>query len=87
MANTYASRDYIYDDRDAGITAMRNKMGEAAIESYFRQFLWEELAVSVSHAAPCGAFLQNGRTDKELPERVVRKESRVFRRAQTNRIL
>ncbi len=78
MANTYASRDYIYDDQDAGITAMRNKMGEAAIESYFRQFPWEELAVFVSHAAPSGVFLQNGRTDKELPERVVRKSLAYF---------
>lgn len=32
----------------------------------------------MSHAAPSAVFLQNGRTDKELPERIVRKSFAYF---------
>lgn len=72
MANTYASRDYIYDEQDAGITALRNKMGEAAIENYFR--------------AKCR--LPPKRPHRQRASREdCEKELRVLQRAQANRIL
>jgi len=78
MANVYSLRDYIYDEQNADMLAMRNKVGEDWIQSYFRQFPWDDSAPFVRHSAPAAVFLQNGRLDEALPERIVRKSFEYF---------
>jgi cephalosporin-C deacetylase-like acetyl esterase len=78
MANMYSLRDYIYDEQNAEMVAMRDKMGEAWIQHYFRQFPWDDSKTFVEHSAPAAVFLQNGRSDSGLPEKIVRKSYEYF---------
>lgn len=78
MANTYSLREFIYDDQNAELKAWRGKVGETAIQTYLRQFPWDDSLPFVRHAAPSAVFLQNGRSDTDLPESTVRKSFEYF---------
>ena len=79
MANTYSLHEFVYDEQNAELRAWRNKMGEERVQEYFRQFPWDDSLPFVSHSAPAAVFLQNGRSDKDLPERIVRRSFCTFR--------
>jgi cephalosporin-C deacetylase-like acetyl esterase len=78
MANTYSLREYIYDDQNPEMRAEREKLGEDWIQAYFQKFPWDDSAMFVEHSAPAAVFLQNGRLDKPIPERIVRKSFEHF---------
>jgi pimeloyl-ACP methyl ester carboxylesterase len=78
MANTYSLREFVYDDQNPGMVAWRKKVGERKIQSYFRQFPWDDSKPFVAHSAPAAVFVQNGRSDIEIPERIVRKSFECF---------
>lgn len=78
MANTYSLREFIYDDQNAELKAWRGKVGDAAIQTYLRQFPWDDSLPFAQHAAPSAVFLQNGRSDTDLPESTVRKSFEYF---------
>ena len=78
MANTYSLRDFVYDAQNPQMVAFRQKQGEKRIRLYLEQFPWDDSAFFVGHSAPSGVFIQNGRLDAELPERIVRKSFEAF---------
>ena len=78
MANIYSLRDLLYDEQDPQMVAWRKKEGEERIQSYFEKFPWDDSATFVRHSAPGAVFLLNGRFDKPLPERIVRKSFEYF---------
>ena len=46
-----------------------------------QNFPWDDSKPFVQRSAPAAVFLQNGRTDKPIPERIVRRElSRISRK-------
>ena len=79
MANTYSLHDYIYDEQNAEMVAMRKKMGEEWIQDYFRNFPWDDSKPFVERSFPAAVFLQNGRTDSDIPERIVRRSYQYFK--------
>jgi hypothetical protein len=48
MANQYSLREYIDDDQNADMVALRKKMGEDWINAYFARFPWTTLFLSSS---------------------------------------
>jgi cephalosporin-C deacetylase-like acetyl esterase len=72
MANQYSLREYIDDDQNADMVALRKKMGQDWINAYFAKFPWDDSLPFVQHSAPAPVFLQNGRADKSIPERIVK---------------
>jgi cephalosporin-C deacetylase-like acetyl esterase len=78
MANTYSLRDFVYDEQNADMVAMRKKMGEDRVRNYFRQFPWDDSLPFVRHSAPAAVFLQNGSLDQDPPARVVQKSFEYF---------
>ena len=78
MANMYSLREYIYDDQNAEMKAEREKLGEEWIQSYFKNFPWDDSKPFVQRSAPAAVFLQNGRADKPIPERIVRRSFSYF---------
>ncbi|MGJ5816267.1 hypothetical protein [Paludibaculum fermentans] len=78
LANTYSLRDFIYDEQNVELKAWRKKVGEAAIQGYLRQFPWDDSLPFARHAAPSAVFLQNGRSDSDLPEKTVRGSLEYF---------
>ncbi len=78
MANTYSLREFVFDEGNAELRAWRRKVGNEAVETYLRQFPWDDSLPFVRHAAPAAVFLQNGRSDTDLPEAVVRRSLAYF---------
>jgi cephalosporin-C deacetylase-like acetyl esterase len=78
MANTYSLREFVYDEHNPQMVAFRQKRGEQDIQTYLQQFPWDDSRFFVSHSAPAGVFIQNGRLDAEIPERIVRKSFEYF---------
>lgn len=78
MTSLYSIRDYIYDDQDPEMVSWRRREGEQRIESFFEKFPWEDSAMFARRSAPAAVFLQNGRSDKPVPERIVRKSFEYF---------
>jgi cephalosporin-C deacetylase-like acetyl esterase len=78
MANTYSLCEYIFDDENAAMRAQREKLGEERIRAYFEEFPWDDSALFAQHSAPAAVFLQNGRSDEPIPERIVRKSFKHF---------
>ncbi|WP_321476476.1 hypothetical protein [uncultured Paludibaculum sp.] len=78
MANTYSLREFVYDENNVELKAWRNKVGEAAIQNYLRQFPWDDSLPFARRAAPSAVFLQNGRSDSDLPESIVRNSLNHF---------
>lgn len=79
LANTYSLRGLVYDDRNPEMRAMREKLGEESLRAYFERFPFDDSAPFVRHSAPASVFLQNGRLDKDPPERPVRESFALFR--------
>jgi uncharacterized protein len=48
------------------------------IRNYLQQFPWDDSRFFVNHSAPAGVFIQNGRLDAEIPERIVQKSFELF---------
>lgn len=78
MADTYSRHDFVYDEQNEAMKAMRKTVGEERLQNYFRQFPWDDSLAFVRHSAPAATFVQNGRADQDLPERIVRKSFAHF---------
>lgn len=72
MANIYSLHEFIYDDQNEEMKAQREKLGEEWLRNYFENFPWDDSRLFVEHSAPSAVFLQSGRLDKPIPERIVR---------------
>lgn len=73
MANVYSLRDLLFDEQNPEIYPWTQREGKAKLESYFAKFPWDDSAEFVKHSAPAAVFVQNGRGDKPMPERIVKK--------------
>jgi hypothetical protein len=78
MANTYSLHDFVYDEQNPHMLAFRKDVGEATIRKYLKEFSWDDSKAFVAHSAPAAVFLQNGRLDAEIPERIVRRSFESF---------
>ncbi len=78
IANVYSLREWVYDEKNEEMASWRKKVGEPVVEAYFARFPWEDSVEFAKRSAPSAVFLQNGRLDKEIPERSVRKSFEYF---------
>lgn len=57
---------------------MDHKEGEARVRSYFERYPWDDPVHFVRRSSPAAVFLQYGRRDEPLPERVARRDFAHF---------
>ena len=72
MANTYSLRDFVYDELNDAMLAWRKQFGEERVREYLQRFAFQDSLPFITHSAPAAVFVQNGRADAEIPERIVR---------------
>ena len=78
MAGGYANEEYVFDPENAQMVELRKKYGDEPLRKHFRDYAWDDPANFVGHSAPAAVFLQYGRQDKPIPEKMARRDSARF---------
>ena len=78
MAGGFADEEYVFDPDNAEMRKMRERVGDDAIREYFRKYAWDEPAHFIGHSAPAAVFLQFGRQDKPITEKMARRYFELF---------
>ena len=78
MAGGFADEEYVFDPDNAEMRKMRERVGDEAVREYFRKYAWDEPANFVGHSAPAAVFLQFGRQDKPITEKMARRYYDLF---------
>jgi dienelactone hydrolase len=72
MAGVFADEEYIFDSSDPAIVQFRQKNGENALRDFFKQYAFDDPIHFIGHSTPAAVFLQFGRDDKPIPEKLAR---------------
>ncbi|HEX8337068.1 MAG TPA: hypothetical protein VF621_10090 [Pyrinomonadaceae bacterium] len=78
MAGGYANEEYVFDPENQQMLELRKKYGDEPLRKYFRDYAWDDPANFVGHSAPAAVFLQYGRRDKPIPEKMARRDFARF---------
>jgi dienelactone hydrolase len=78
MTGGYANEEYVFDPENAQMVELRKQVGDEAIRKYFREYAWDDPVNFVGHSAPAAVFLQYGRRDKPIPEKMARRDFARF---------
>ncbi|HEX8500309.1 MAG TPA: hypothetical protein VF659_06935 [Pyrinomonadaceae bacterium] len=78
MAGGYGTEDYVFDPENQQMVEMRRSFGDEALRKYFRDYAWDEPANFAGHSAPAAVFLQYGRRDKPISEKMARRDFERF---------
>lgn len=78
MAGGYANEEYVFDPENEKMAELRKQFGDELLRKYFREYAWDDPVNFVGHSAPAAVFLQYGRRDEPIPERVARRDFARF---------
>ena len=78
MAGGFANEEYVFDPDNPEMRKLRERVGDEVIRNYFRQYAWDEPANFIGHSAPAAVFLQFGRQDKPITEKMARRSFELF---------
>ena len=74
MAGAYSDEEYVFDTENEALVKLRGRVGDAALRAYFRDYAWDDPVHFVAHSAPAAVFLQFGRRDKPITEKMARRD-------------
>ena len=72
MAGVFADEEYIFDSNTPAIVEFRKRIGEEALRDFFREHAFDDPVYFIGHSAPAAVFLQFGRDDAPLQEKLAR---------------
>ena len=78
MAGAYANEEYVFDPENKNMLALRRRLGDEALRKYFRDYAWDDPVHFVGHSSPASVFLQFGRRDEPIPEKMARRDFARF---------
>src|SRR5829696_3365640 len=78
MAGGYANEEYVFDPENEKMVELRKQYGDGPLRRYFRDYAWDDPANFVGHSAPAAVFLQYGRQDKPISEKMARRDFARF---------
>jgi dienelactone hydrolase len=78
MAGGFADEEYVFDPDNAEMLKLRQRVGDEAIRAYFQKYAWDDPINFVGHSAPAAVFLQFGRQDKPITEKMARRYHELF---------
>lgn len=78
MTGGYANEEYVFDPENEQMAELRKQVGEEALRKYFRDYAWDDPVNFVGHSAPAAVFLQYGRQDKPITEKMARRDFARF---------
>jgi hypothetical protein len=79
MAGVFADEEFVFESDTPAIVEFRKRLGEEALrESFFRKFAFDDPIHFIGQSAPAAVFLQFGRDDTPIAERVARRYFELF---------
>ena len=72
MAGVFADEEYVFNSDRPAITQFRQRNGEKDLRDFFRQYAFDDPVHFAAHSAPSAVFLQFGRKDEGIPEKIAR---------------
>ncbi len=78
MAGGFADEEYVFDPDNAEMVKLRQRVGDEAIRDYFQKYAWDDPINFIGHSAPAAVFLQFGRQDKPITEKMARRYHELF---------
>jgi dienelactone hydrolase len=72
MAGVFADEEYVFDPNNPAMTQFRARLGESALRDFFKQCAFDDPINFIGHSAPASIFLQFGRGDEPIPEKMAR---------------
>ena len=63
---------YIFDSTALDVTQFRQKIGAKALRDFFQQYAFDDPIHFIGHSAPAPVFLQFGKEDEGIPEKMAR---------------
>lgn len=78
MAGAYADEEYVFDPDNEEMLKLRRRVGDEPLRAYFRDYAWDDPVHFIGHSAPAAVFLQFGRQDKPITERMARRYFELF---------
>jgi hypothetical protein len=57
---------------------LRGRVGDGALRAYFRDYAWDDPVHFVGRSSPSAVFLQFGRRDKPITEKMARRDFARF---------
>jgi dienelactone hydrolase len=78
MAGGFADAEYVFDPENPEMRKLRERIGDNQIREYFRVYAWDDPIHFVGHSAPAAVFLQFGRQDKPITEKMARRYYELF---------
>lgn len=73
MAGVFADEEYIFESELPAITQFRKQNGEKPLRDFFQQYAFDDPIHFIGHSASASIFLQFGRDDKSIPEKLARR--------------
>jgi dienelactone hydrolase len=78
MAGGFATEEYVMDPNNEAMVKLRQRVGDEAIRAYFQKYAWDDPINFIGHSAPAAVFLQFGRQDKPITEKMARRYHELF---------
>lgn len=78
MAGLYADEEFVFDPENKDMAALRARVGEEAVRAYFRDYAWDDPVHFIGRSSPAHVFLQYGRLDKPITEKMARRSFELF---------
>jgi cephalosporin-C deacetylase-like acetyl esterase len=72
MAGVFADQEYVFDSKQMEVTLFRKKIGDKTLRDFFQQYAFDDPIHFIGHSAPAAVFLQFGKDDEGIPERMAR---------------
>jgi dienelactone hydrolase len=78
MAGGFADEEYVFDPDNAEMRKLRQRLGDDQIREYFRKYAWDDPVHFVGRGGLAAVFLQFGRQDKSITEKMARRYYELF---------
>jgi hypothetical protein len=79
MAGAFADEEYVFDPDNAEMVKLRGRVGDEALREYFRKYAWDDPINFIGHNPPAEVFLQYGRQDKPITEKMAERYFGLFK--------
>ena len=78
MAGLYADEEFVFDPDNKEMAALRGRVGEERVRAYFRDYAWDDPVHFIGRSSPAEVFLQFGRRDQPITEKMARRSYDLF---------
>jgi dienelactone hydrolase len=72
MAGVFADEEFVFASDSPAISQFRKRVGEKPLRDFFQQYAFDDPIHFIGRSAPASIFLQFGRRDEPIPEKLAR---------------